>query len=256
MDKHIITELKDGILRIEIDRSEKKNALTLSMKDAISEAIWRGEQDPKVRVIVIHGQKDFFTAGADISSFSKRHPKKNTPWPDHLTMFRSAKKILISAISGYAIGAGTTLLFHCDLVYAAENARFRLPFTNLGLCPENGSSLLLPKIVGFHRASELLLLGDFFDANKAYELGLVNAIFPTEQLLPEVLKIAKKIAQKPPKSLQVTKYLIKKHMKSLVEDAIDVENRNFYERTQSAEHAEATAAFFEKRKPDFSKLTE
>ncbi|GAI96672.1 unnamed protein product, partial [marine sediment metagenome] len=218
----------------------KKNALNLSMKDSIAEAIWRSEHDPKVRVILIHGQEDFFTAGADISSFSELPPKKDDPWPDHLTMFRTAKKPLIAAVSGYAIGAGMTLLLHCDLVYAAENTKFRLPFTNLGLCPENGSSFLLSYIIGHHRASELLLFGEYFDAKKAYELGLVNAIFPKDQLLDNVLILAKKLAEKPPKSVQTTKYLIKKNIEIQVKEAIDVENKHFYEKTKSAEHAEAT----------------
>jgi len=247
MDEHIITELKDLVLRIEINRPKKKNALTSSMKDSIAEAIWRGENNPKIHVILINGQKDFFSTGVDINTFNEILPNKDVPWPDHLTMFRTAKKPLIAAVSGYAIGAGMTLLLHCDLVYAAENAKFRLPFTDLGVCPENGSSFLLPYLIGYYRASELLLFGEFFDAKKAYELGFVNALFPTDQLLDNTMILAKKLAEKPPKSVQATKYLMKRNTEIQLKKAIDLENKYFSERVKSSEHIKAIEAFFKRK---------
>src|SRR5512141_1138899 len=180
---NIITETKDGIARIEIDRPEKKNALTAAMYQALADAIKAAEADARVRVLLIHGKTDLFTAGNDLQDFLDNPPRDdNRPVFQFLYGISQAQKPIVAAVAGAAVGIGTTMLLHCDLVYAAPNARLQLPFVNLGLVPEAGSSLLLPALAGYQRAAELLLLGEPFDAHKAKEIGLVTEVVPESEL--------------------------------------------------------------------------
>jgi enoyl-CoA hydratase/carnithine racemase len=165
-----------------------------------------------------------------------------------------AKKPLVAAVGGTAIGVGTTMLLHFDLVYAGQNAQFRLPFVNLGLCPEAASSFLLPRLIGHQQASELLLLGEFFSAVKALEIGLVNAIYPDSEVINKAYAQAQKLAQQPPASVRLTKALLKRSISGDIADTMTEEMKHFAERLGSAECAEALAAFFEGRKADFSGL--
>ena len=161
---------------------------------------------------------------------------------------------MVAAVVGTAVGIGTTMLLHFDLTYAGESAQFRLPFVNLGLCPEAASSFLLPRVIGHQRASELLLLGEPFSAAKAHEIGLINAVFPDAEVIDKAYAQAQKLAQQPPASVRLTKALLKRSISRDIADTMDEETKYFTERLNSPECAEALSAFFERRPPDFSQF--
>ena len=259
MSEYIITESKNYILRIEINRPKNKNAITKGMYAAMAKAINEGDQNPSIRIILLHGQKDYFTAGNDIKDFQDvkyitRARTEERPAAALTKWLLEAKKPIIVAIHGYAVGIGTTMPLNCDLIYASEDAKFRFPFTNLGLVPEFGSTFILPELVGKFRAAELFFLGDFFTAEEALKIGLVNKIFPKEKLIENVTSIAKLLAEKPPKALRSTKELISKYYKGILEKIKPEEAMEFRRRLLSPEAQEAFAAFVAKRKPDFSKF--
>lgn len=236
----IRTAREDGIFHIEFNRPEKKNALTAPMYAA-------------VRVLLIHGQAEAFTAGNDLGDFLADPPRDmDAPVMRFLRELPLATKPVVAAVAGPAMGIGTTLLLHCDYVVAAENARFALPFVNLGLCAEAASSLLLPLLVGQRRAAELLLLGEPFGAPQALELGIVNRVVSPEQCLPAALDVARKLAAKPPLALRTTKRLMKHPWHEAVREAVDREARTFLQLLDSPEAKEGLQAFLEKRPPDFS----
>jgi enoyl-CoA hydratase/carnithine racemase len=252
---NILTETKDGVARIEIDRPDKKNALTAAMYQAMADAIRAAEADARVRVLLIHGKSDLFTAGNDLQDFLDNPPRDdNRPVFQFLYGISQAQKPIVAAVAGAAVGIGTTMLLHCDLVYAAPNARLQLPFVNLGLVPEAGSSLLLPALAGYQRAAELLLLGEPFSAHKGKEIGLVTEVVPEDQLFDTAMAQAKKLAGKPAASLRLTKRLMKQGQQAAVAQQIKLESGHFGERLASPEAKEAFSAFLEKRKPDFSKF--
>ena len=252
---NILSETKDGIARIEIDRPDKKNALTAAMYQAMADAIHAAEADAKVRVLLIHGKAGVFTAGNDLQDFLD-HPPRDDQRPvfQFLYAISQAQKPIIAAVAGAAVGIGTTMLLHCDLVYAAPNARLQLPFVNLGLVPEAASSLLLPALIGYQRAAELLLLGEPFSAQKARDIGLVTEVVPEDQLFDTAMAQAKKLAGKPASSLRLTKRLMKQGQAAAVAQRIKLESGHFAERLDSPEAKEAFSAFLEKRKPDFSRF--
>lgn len=257
MSELIVTELMDGIMRVEIRRPDKKNALTTQMYTALSNALDAAESDPQVRVILIHGQPGMFTAGNDLADFMANPPVEINPPPPvfrFLNTFRTLTKPFIAAVSGVAVGVGTTLLLHCDLVYAGESSRFQMPFVSLGLCPEAGSSLLLPMLAGHARAAEMLLLCEPFNAATAREVGLVNAVLPDDKVLEHALAQARKLAALPSASVKLTKKMMKSAQAELVDRTMQDEARLFRERLVSPEAKEAFSAFFEKRKPDFSQF--
>ena len=252
---HIKTETKDRITRIEINRADKKNALTADMYQAMGEALVAAEADPQVRAILIHGKSDCFTAGNDLKDFLERPPHgEHSPVFGFLRAVSTAGKPLVAAVGGAAVGIGTTLLLHCDLVYAAPNARFQMPFVPLGLVPEAASSMLLPMLAGYQRAAELLLLGKPFDAEKALAVGIVTEIVAEADLLAHALATAAALAALPPSSLRMTKGLMKSRHAEAVANAMGEEGEKFRAQLSSAEAKEAMSAFFEKRKPDFSKF--
>ena len=251
----IRTETKDGVLRIEIDRPDKKNALTAAMYQAMADAIKAAEADARVRVLLIHGKADLFTAGNDLQDFLDNPPRDdNRPVFQFLYGISQAKKPIVAAVAGAAVGIGTTMLLHCDLVYAAPNARLQLPFVNLGLVPEAASSLLLPALIGYQRAAELLLLGEPFSAHKGKEIGLVTEVVPEGELFDTAMAQAMKLAGKPAASLRLTKQLMKQGQTAAVAQRIRLESEHFGERLNSAEAKEAFSAFLQKRKPDFSRF--
>lgn len=259
MNDPILTESKDGVFRIEIRRPDKKNALTTAMYTALADALDAAERDATVRVIVIHGQPGMFTAGNDLGDFLANPPLQENPPPPvfrFLDTFSSLKKPFIAAVSGVAVGVGTTLLLHCDLVYAGTSARFQLPFVSLGLCPEAASSLLLPALAGHARAAEMLLLCEPFDAAKAREVGLVNAVLPDEQVVEHALAQARKLAALPTASVKLTKQMLKSAQQALIAQTMQSEVRHFKERLVSPEAKEAFAAFFDKRRPDFGQFNQ
>ncbi len=250
---NIRTESRDGVLCIEIDRPEKKNALTAAMYQGMADAIKSAEADAKVRVVLIHGKPDVFTAGNDLQDFLDNPPRDDArPVFQFLYGISRAQKPIVAAVAGVAVGIGTTMLLHCDLVYAAPNARLQLPFVNLGLVPEAASSLLLPALVGYQRAAELLMLGEPFDAHKAREIGLITDVVPADRLFDTAMAQARKLVEKPAASLRLTKQLLKQAQAEAVAQRIKLESDHFGVRLASPEAKEAFSAFLEKRKPNFS----
>ena len=250
----IKVEVRDRVLSIELARLDKKNALTGAMYGAMAEALARAEADAQVRAILIHGTKDCFTAGNDLKDFLNRDAGGPSPAFQFITGLPKLAKPLIAAVGGPAVGIGTTLLLHCDLVYASPNARFQMPFVPLGLVPEAASSLLLPMIAGYQRAAELLLLGQPFAAEKAMAAGFVTEIVPEAELLERARSAALAVAALPPASVRLSKQLMKRALAGPVAEQMAEEGRIFAERLQSGEAKEAMTAFFEKRKPDFSRF--
>jgi enoyl-CoA hydratase/carnithine racemase len=253
---NVEVERRGSLLCIALNRPEKKNALTAEMYDALSHAVDEAESDPAIRVILLHGKGDAFTAGNDLEDFMRR-PWKGQSVPPAVRFIRavaSARKPIVAAVQGLAVGVGTTILLHCDLVYAAEDTKFLMPFINLGIVPEAASTVLLPLLVGRQRASELFLLGTPLTAHRACELGLVNAVLAPEALLATATAAAQQLSEKPAGAVLACKALIKRAYQAEVERALSEEVAIISERLESAETAEALSAFLEKRKPDFSRF--
>lgn len=248
---------RDGaVMRIAINRPEKKNALTADMYDALSEAVEEAERDADIRALLLHGKGDAFTAGNDLQDFMQK-PWKGQARPPAVRFIHAvahASKPIVAAVHGLVVGVGTTILLHCDLVYAAEETRFMMPFVNLGIVPEAASTVLLPLLIGRQRATELFMVGAPLAAQRAYEIGLVNAVLPTDKLLPTAADAAQTLAAKPAAALRATKDLMKRYYQAEVDRALREEVEVISERLDSAETREALAAFLEKRKPDFSKM--
>ncbi|HEY3075239.1 MAG TPA: enoyl-CoA hydratase [Burkholderiales bacterium] len=241
-------ETKDRVARIELARLDKKNAITTEMYVQLGEALAAADADPEVRAVLLHGSRDCFTAGNDLSDFLKRPPGAKSPSWRFFEVLPSLQKPIVAAVGGPAIGIGTTLLLHCDLVYATPETRFQLPFVGLGIVPEFGSTYLLPLIAGYQRAAELLLLGQPFTAEKAREVGIVTAVVPQAELLERAGKAAAMLAELPPESIRLTKRLMKSAHAAAVREQIGEEGRIFVERLASPEAKQAMSAFLEKRK--------
>jgi enoyl-CoA hydratase/carnithine racemase len=250
----IVTTRDGAVQRIQLNRPDKKNAITTAMYAALADALGAADADRSVRVVLLHGAGDAFTAGNDLADFLANPPQgEDRPAPRFLHAISHATKPIVAAVHGVAIGIGTTMLAHCDLVYAAAGTRFHLPFVNLGLCPEGASSVLLPLAAGYQRAAELLMLGEPFDAASAREIGLVTEIVPGPELVAVAGATAQKLAAKPPESLRLTKQLLKRPLMAQIEAAIATELQAFAERLGSPEAKEAFAAFLAKRPADFSR---
>ncbi|HWX54014.1 MAG TPA: enoyl-CoA hydratase [Verrucomicrobiae bacterium] len=254
MADHVAAQIQERVMTVKMDRPEKKNALTRQMYMAMTAALHQAEADAAVRVIVITGTADCFTAGNDLQDFANAAPGEAPVALEYLKTLAAAKKPVIAAVTGVAIGIGTTMLLHCDLAYASTIARFQLPFVNLGLCPEAGSSLILPALAGHRRAAELLFFGEPFSAEAARALGIVNEIVPDHQLSAAVTAKAQQLAQKPPSALRATKALLKRHAAGALTEAMASESREFAALLQGPEAKEALTAFLQRRKPDFSKF--
>jgi len=248
----IRSETKDRVARIRFDRLDKKNAITVEMYAQLGAALAAAEADAQVRSVLLHGSADCFTAGNDVADFlnAPRNPG-SSPARALFDTLPNMKKPVVAAVGGPAVGIGSTMLLHCDLVYAAPNARFQLPFVPLGIVPEFGSTFLLPLIAGYQRAAKLLLLGQPFTAQEACEAGIVTAVVPQENLLSEAEKVALALAALPPESIRLTKRLMKARHAQALAATIEEETRIFTERLTSPEAKEALTAFLEKRKPNF-----
>lgn len=257
MPPTILTQTRDAVARIQINRPEKKNALTLAMYDAMTEGLLAAEADPGVRVILFAGSDACFTAGNDLGDFLNNPPSgEDSPVFRFLKTLIGAQKPVMAAVQGVAVGIGTTMLLHCDLVYASPSARFQVPFVNLGLTPEAASSLILPQLMGHRRAAELLLLGEMIDAATALEVGLVNAVRADSELEEYVGRKAQQLAAKPPMAVRLSKQLMKRWPAEAVRQAMSAEGEVFIARLRSAEAREAMTAFFERRQPDFSRAVD
>ncbi len=246
MDEAILYRVSDGVAWITLDRSGKRNAITSAMYSTLAARFDQAERDGAVRVLALQGAGGTFTAGNDLHDFLDPPAGSESPARRFLTALASARKPLVAAVDGWAIGIGVTMLLHCDLVVATDRARFRMPFVDLGLVPEAASSLLLPRLVGYHKAAELLLLAERFDAAEALACGLVNRVVAAEDLTPTVEAIAAALAAKPPGAVQLTKELLRRPVSEMT-DRIELESAIFARQLGTPEATTALRAFFEER---------
>jgi enoyl-CoA hydratase/carnithine racemase len=255
VSEHVKTELSDGVLVVTLQRPDKKNAITGAMYNALSNALDRAEADAAVKVVLFQGDGDSFTAGNDLADFaaqSKSNSDEESPAFRFIQTLGKALKPLIAAVQGNAVGIGTTMLLHCDLVYLAEGARLITPFVNLALVPEAASSWLLPARVGHVKAYQMFALGEPMDAATAVACGLANAVVPAGEVRQKAMAAAITLTKRPAGSLSETKKLMRESEKVL--NQIEVEGELFKARLKTPEAREAFAAFAERRSPDFSKL--
>lgn len=250
------TELREGVLTLLLNRPDKKNALNMAMYGALDAALGEADRDDGVRSVLISGSGGTFTSGNDLADFlDASFLAGDSPVMGFLTTLFRARKPIIAAVEGMAIGVGVTMLLHCDLVYAGEGAQFQMPFVNLGLCPEAGSTLLLPRLMGHQRAAELLLLGAPFSAAEAREAGVVNRLVPDGRVLDAARAVAVQLAAQPAAAVRMTKALLKREYADALYETALHEVDCFSERLRSPEAAEALQAFRERRKPDFSRFS-
>lgn len=252
---NIIVTSEGGVRTVMFNRPDKKNALNHAMYVRLADELQGATDDPTIRVMVFTGAGDTFTAGNDVGDFLEVSDADDlvSAW-QFVGALPKFPKPLIAAVNGPAVGVGTTMLLHCDMVYASPEARFVLPFARLGVSPEAGSSLLLPMLVGAQRASEMLMLGEPFDAEVAREVGLVTEIVPSEKLLERTAERAAALAALPPAAIRDTKRLIRSAVNDRLREVMELEGKVFRTRLASPEAAEAMTAFLEKRTPDFSKF--
>jgi enoyl-CoA hydratase/carnithine racemase len=252
--EEIITEQSGSILRVQLNRPAKRNAMTSSMYAFLADVFNEAAKDERTRVVLWHGAGDSFCAGNDIEDFLR-----NPPGPGDSAQARlmaallEFDKPLIAAVQGAAIGGGTTMLLHCDFVYAGDSARFQMPFINLAVVPEFGSSFSVPARIGHIRAAELILLGLPFDAKRAADLGFVTQVVSDQTLLATATETARKLAAKPADALQASKRLMKQSFREQIKAAMKVENEEFSAQVRSEDAKEALTAFLEKRPPDFTR---
>ncbi|WP_093286789.1 enoyl-CoA hydratase [Solimonas aquatica] len=253
---NIQTELQDRVLTLRINRPEKKNALNQDMYAAMADVVAAAAKNDEVRVLLITGTGDSFCSGNDLQDFLQAPPAPSPDAPVLRFMLELAafEKPVVAAITGPAVGIGTTLLFHVDLAYAAENARFLMPFVNIGICPEYASSVLLPRNIGHVQAAELVMLAEPFTAAKALDARLINAVLPADQVLPVAQAKARRLAEQAPQALRTTKALLKRQDAAMIKDTILLEAVHFTSMLRGDEAREALTAMTAKRKPDFSKF--
>ena len=255
----IKTATLNGVATIEIARPEKKNALTVAMYEAMTAAIHAAKADPAVRAVLITGQPGVFTSGNDIEDFMTRAPGQGGDTMDSpVFLFMRAlldcDKPVVAAVTGAAVGIGTTMLLHCDFVYVSDEARLAMPFVALGLVPEFGSSLVVPQLMGLRRAAEKLLLGDPFTPEQAVECGIANAVLPAGEVVNHARRVAERFNALPPGAVREAKQLMRAPQHKMLLEVIATEAELFAKRLRSPEAMEAFQAFFQKRKPDFSKF--
>jgi enoyl-CoA hydratase/carnithine racemase len=251
----IKTATLNGVATIEIARPEKKNALTIAMYQAMADALHAAVADKAVRAILITGQPGVFTSGNDIEDFMQRPPQgEDSPVFRFMRALLECDKPVVAAVTGAAVGIGTTMLLHCDFAYVSDEARLATPFVSLGLVPEYASSLLLPALMGHRRAAEKLLLGDPFNAEEAVECGLANAVLPAGEVVNHARRVAERFNALPPGAVRDAKRLMRQPGREAILATMAAEGEIFKTRLRSPEAMEAFQAFFQKRKPDFSKF--
>lgn len=255
MTEHVNTEIANGVMTLTLRRPEKKNALTGAMYDALSDALGRAAADTSIRVVLFQGDGDSFTAGNDLADFaSQARGESAVDSPAHrfIQTISEASKPLVAAVQGNAVGVGTTMLLHCDLVYLADSARLITPFVNLALVPEAASSWLLPLRIGHVRAYAMFALGEPMEAAAALACGLANAVVPQGELRKRAHDAAMTLTKRPAGALSLTKKLMREHRR--IATQIAEESLLFKERLTTPEAREAFAAFAERRPPDFTKI--
>jgi enoyl-CoA hydratase/carnithine racemase len=245
MSDQVVVSRSDGVCEIQLNRPEKRNAITLAMYGALVDALNEARADDGVRVVLISGAGASFTAGNDLNDFLRADFGGDNDTVRFLRLLPTFRKVLIAAVHGQTVGIGVTMLLHCDLVVAARSTQMTMPFVKLGLVPEAGSSLLLPRAVGHHRAAELLLLGKPFDAAAALEMGIVNRVVEDKTLMEEARSLARTVAEQPPMALLTTKRLLRSEVGS-VTARVEEELEAFREQLGSAEFKAAAEAFFAK----------
>ena len=251
----ILIENSEGVTTITLNRLARKNAITASMYADLAQAVIAAGADTACRVLLFQGHETIFSAGNDIEDFLN-----NPPATEEASVFAflraisTCEKPVMAAVCGPAVGIGATLLLHCDLVYAGDNAAFSMPFVNLGLVPEAASSLLVPQLMGYHRAAEVLLMGEPFMAEAALEVGFVNRVVAPTETNTYARTQALKLAKKPLTSLIATKRLLKAPTQAQVQQVMVAESKLFGPMLQGPAAREAFGAFVEKRRPDFSNL--
>ncbi|MFM9901388.1 MAG: enoyl-CoA hydratase [Polaromonas sp.] len=249
----ILSHIDAGVMTLTINRVDKKNSITSAMYSLLADALDAAQADATVRAVVIQGHETIFSAGNDIGDFLNKPPStQDSPVFRFLRSISTFPKPIVAAVCGPAVGIGTTMLLHCDLIYAGDNAAFSMPFVNLGLCPEAASSLLVPQLMGYPRAAEALLLGEPFMAESALEMGLINRIVPPAEVNALAQRQAQKLAAKPISSLMETKRLMKKANAPLLAERMAEEGASFGRMLAEPAAREAFTAFMQKRKPDFS----
>ncbi|SHI09952.1 enoyl-CoA hydratase [Bradyrhizobium erythrophlei] len=252
--EEIVTERSGSILRVQLNRPTKRNAMTLAMYLSLAGIFNEAATDENTRVVLWHGAGDSFCAGNDIDDFLKNPPGPGeSPQARLMEALVNIDKPLVAAVHGAAIGGGTTMLTHCDFIYAGESTKFQMPFINLALVPEFGSSCSVPARIGHLRAAELILLGVSFDAGRAAELGLVTQVISDKDVLARATETAAKLAAKPARALQACKRLMKQPFREQIKAAMKAENEEFSVQVRSNDAKEAFTAFLEKRKPDFTR---
>jgi enoyl-CoA hydratase/carnithine racemase len=250
MDIHI--EQGEGLLTLTLNRPAYKNALTHAMYTTMSNALQHAENDKTIKVVLIKGQGTCFTSGNDLNDFLNNPPnEKEAPALRFLHTLSNCPQPLVAQVEGLAVGVGSTLLLHCDLVYASTQASFSMPFVRLGLCPEGASSALLPLVAGYQKAAQWLLLGDTFTAQQANEAGLVTSVLPPQDIEAHVQTQLTKLLNLPAHSLRESKKLMKMHLKAHVTRTIEQEANTFLSMIPRPEAQEAFRAFGEKRQPNF-----
>lgn len=251
--EYILNSLDGGILKIELNRPQKRNALTLDMYSEFAELLNAAQAKPEIRVVLVSAAGDNYSAGNDLQDFLDHPPGSgDSPQRKMIDALRVFDKPLVGVVRGAAIGSGATMLTYFDFVFAGQSAKFQYPFINLALVPEFGTSFSLPDQVGYLRAAEIILLGHSFDASMALNMGLVTRVLPDSEVLPAAEKIAQELAQKPVGALRASKQLLRKQFRPRVEQATKDELVEFSEKVRSADTREALTAFFEKRPPRFN----
>ncbi len=244
----LLNERSGSILKVQFNRPAKKNAMTSAMYTGLADLLTQADGDDSVNVVLLHGTGDSFSAGNDLEDFAKNPPGPgDSPQARLISALIKFRKPLVAAVHGVAIGGGTTILTHCDFVYASENTKFQIPFINLALVPEFGSSYSLPRQIGYLQAAELIMLGVPFNAARASELGLVTSVVPEADLLARATATAEALAQKPPVAMRAAKELMKRPLRAQLEEAVNRELAEFAARVRSPETKEAISAFFQKK---------
>lgn len=250
--QHVVTELRDRILTVRMNRPDKKNALSGAMYTALADALVAANADADVRAVLITGTQDCFSSGNDLGDFLSTLGEAGGVVTRFMYALMDLAKPVVAAVAGPAVGIGSTMLLHCDLIYAGENTRFQFPFVNIGLCPEFAASIMMPVIMGHPRAAELLLLGEPFTAAKAREYGLINEVLPDAEVQSYARQQALKLAAQPPAAMRTSRALMKRWTREQMKEVIRVEISHFVPMLGQPEAREALTAFTEKRKPDFS----
>jgi len=251
----ILIDSSEHVMTLTFNRVAKKNSFTSVMYATLADAFAQAQTDDNVRALVLQGHETVFSAGNDIADFLHR-PATSPDMPvfRFLRAISTCPKPIVAAVCGPAVGIGTTMLFHCDLVYAGDNAAFSMPFVNLGVCPEAGSSLLAPQRMGYGRAAAALLLGEPFTAEDALEMGLIVRIVPPSEANALAQRQARKLASKPTQALAAAKRLLKQGQAELLQQRMAQEGELFGELVREPAAREAFAAFLEKRQPDLSRF--